>query len=344
MVLTMLMGAVTASSQQAAAPTLPKLPLPTGRAALTEGPALSRRAYVQQIVPDNPGTGPYAASYNQADGADFTVYAPTDLAEAAAKRKLPIYAFGNGGCSYDGAARRFLLVDIASYGYVAITPGVIKSGPKSPDVQQQLAALVASTAATPMAMPDKWQTPERLNAAIDWLIAENSRAESPYYNKIDTTRIAVAGASCGGMMALQIALEPRVKSLTMFNSGVFSTDAAMLKYAPPAMRAGLPTVTQDDLKRLRAPVLYMTGGTEDLAYPNAQNDFARIQNVPAFWADRPHTGHIGVSFDPHSEGSKIEYHWLEYTLFGDRRAAKMFVGKDCSLCRDLAWQVHQHGL
>jgi dienelactone hydrolase len=347
-IITLATGTVASLAQQAAAPPMPMFPQPTGRAALTEGQVMLRRASVQQILPDNPGTGPYAASYSQAGGAEFTVYAPTDLAAATAKRKLPIYAFGNGGCSYDGAAQRFLLVDIASYGYIAITPGVIKTGPKSPDVQQQLAALVApppaQPGAPPMDMRGKRQTAELLSAAIDWIIAENGRPESPYYGKIDTTRIAVAGGSCGGMMALQVAFEPRVKSLTMFNSGVFKMDAAMLKNVPAAMRSMLPPVSKDDLKRLHTPVLYMTGGTEDLAQANAQDDFAQIRHVPAFWADRPHTGHIGMAFDPYSEGSKIQYHWLEYTLFGDRRAAKMFVGKDCSLCRDLTWQVQQHGL
>jgi dienelactone hydrolase len=345
---TLATGNVTSPAQQAAAPPMPMFPQPTGRAALTEGQVMLRRAYVQQILPDNPGTGPYAASYSQVSGAEFTVYAPMNLTAAAAKRKLPIYAFGNGGCSYDGAAQRFLLVDIASYGYIAITPGIIRTGPESPDVQQQLAALVApplaQSGAPPMDMRGKRQSAELLSKAIDWLVAENGRAESPHYGKIDTTRIAVAGGSCGGMMALQVAFEPRVKSLTMFNSGVFKIDAAMLKNAPPAMRSMLPAVSKDDLKLLHTPVLYMTGGAEDLAHANAQDDFAQIRNVPAFWADRPHTGHIGMAFDPYREGSKIQYHWLEYTPFGDRRAAKMFVGKDCSLCRDLTWQVQQRGL
>jgi hypothetical protein len=196
----------------------------------------------------------------------------------------------------------------------------------------------------PIDLSGKRQTAELLSAAIDWLVAENSHPDSPYYGKIDTKRVAVAGGSCGGLLALQVAFEPRVQSLTMFNSGIFNFDSNTLKNLPTGLRSTLPALSKDDLKRVHTPVLYMTGGTEDLAQMNARDDFSRIVNVPVFWADRPHTGHIGMAFDPYSEGAKIEYHWLEYTLFGNRRAARMFVGNDCSLCRDLAWQVQQRGL
>jgi len=333
-----LMAATTslAAFAQQPPPRMP-FPEPTGRAALSEGPIMLERAAKQQNLPDLPGSGPYIATYDEVSDAKITVYAPKDLAAASAQRKLPIYAFGNGGCSYDGAAQRFHLLDIASFGYVVITPGTIQSGPKGPSksASPQVPGNLNFDPNAPR------QTVALLSAAIDWLIAENARAGSSYYNKIDTSRIAVAGGSCGGMLAMSVALEPRIKSLIMFNSGVFP--AAMVAAAPPAMRSAF-SVTKADLDRLHAPVLYMTGGEEDLAYANARDDFSKITKVAAFWADRPHTGHLGMAFDANAEGTKIAFHWLEYTLFGDRKAGQMFVGKDCSLCRDLVWKVSQRGL
>ena len=43
--------------------------------------------------------------------------------------------------------------------------------------------------------------------AIDWAIKENDRPCSKYYQKLDVTKIAVSGQSCGGLMAINAAVD-----------------------------------------------------------------------------------------------------------------------------------------
>ena len=49
--------------------------------------------------------------------------------------------------------------------------------------------------------------------AIDWAVRENSRKGSKFYGKLDTTKIAAAGQSCGGGQAFDIAGDPRLTTV-----------------------------------------------------------------------------------------------------------------------------------
>ncbi|MCC7461913.1 MAG: hypothetical protein IT480_05545, partial [Gammaproteobacteria bacterium] len=80
-------------------------------------------------APDSIGTGPYPArKEHNPGGPSQVVYRPADLARLGGL-KMPIYVFGNGACSEDGASSRQHLLEIASHGYLVIAPGGIYSGP-----------------------------------------------------------------------------------------------------------------------------------------------------------------------------------------------------------------------
>jgi hypothetical protein len=97
---------VVALAQQPAAP-------PVDRA------ALERQAEINK-QPDTPGTGLFAAMKEEvASLPRHVVYRPKDLA-ALGRTKLGVVAWGNGGCSDDGASSRFHLLEIASHGYLVI--------------------------------------------------------------------------------------------------------------------------------------------------------------------------------------------------------------------------------
>jgi hypothetical protein len=53
-----------------------------------------------------------------------------------------VVAWGIGGCSDDGANRRFHLLEIASHGYLVIASGRILSGPAAPPREPRPAAHV----------------------------------------------------------------------------------------------------------------------------------------------------------------------------------------------------------
>ena len=286
--------------------------------------------------PDTKGSGPYPASYAMApDGLEDVVYQPADLAEV--KGKIGVYIWGNGGCGYDATSARFHLIEIASHGYVAIAPGEIQSGPKAPP---RPAADTAPPTA-PQQGNEKRATPEKMIAALDWILAENQRQGSPFYGKIDPALVTFSGHSCGGLIAMKAALDPRAKALVLENSGLFrqpiggpATDDRLA-----AVTKLLSQMKKEDLVKLHTPVLYILGGPQDIAEPNGLDDFQHIQHVPVFVADQPGAGHGGLFAEPGGESTKIELDWMAWQLHNDKIAGRTFTGPDCTLCRDFRWNV-----
>lgn len=282
--------------------------------------------------PDTSGSGPYPASYAMApNGMEDVVYAPKDLSQV--NGKLGVYIWGNGACGYDATGARFHLTEIASHGYVAIAPGEIQSGPKAPKVSSD----------TQQSSAEKRATPEKMLAALDWILAENQRKASPYYEKINPEWVAFSGHSCGGIIAMKAALDPRARALVMENSGLFRQPPGGAdpngKMAPVIKL--LSQMKKEDLAKLHTPVLYILGGPQDIAEPNGLDDFQHIQHVPVFVADHPGAGHAGLFLEPNGEATKVELDWLNWQLHKDQVAARTFVGPDCILCRDFRWVVHR---
>lgn len=284
--------------------------------------AAAERIAANNKLPDPPGTGPFAAMKEEvASLPKHVIYRPANLA-ALGSRKLGVVAWGNGGCSDDGASTRFHLLEIASHGYLVIANGKILSGPGAPPPQPQ--------AQTPPNQPRAPRTlASDLTAAIDWALAENTRAGSPYAGRIDPALVAVSGWSCGGLQALAVAKDPRVKTVVMQNTGV-------LNDGPNSTIPGMD-LTKDALANFHTPVLYILGGPPDIAYNNGMDDFRRIANVPVAVANLP-VGHGGTYQEPNGgAAAQVAVSWLEWQLRGDATAARRFVGDDCGLCRDSSW-------
>lgn len=126
-------------------------------------------------------------------------------------------------------------------------------------------------------------TATQLLDAIDWAIAQNSDPSSPLYNKIDISKIAISGMSCGGLQTLEVAPDPRVTTAIICNSGIIGGGGGM---------PGMPALTKDHLQKLHTPTLYLLGGESDIAYGNGMDDYERINHVPVFVANMD-VGHGG---------------------------------------------------
>jgi hypothetical protein len=275
---------------------------------------------------DTPGTGPYTPLKEIDRGLpDQVVYRPADLSQLG-QTKLGVYAFGNGGCSNDGASARLHLLQVASHGYLAIAPGGIYNGPGKTQAPPRPADATIETYA-----PTR---PAQLSAAIDWALAENARAGSPYYGRIDTRAIAVSGFSCGGVQALTVASDPRVATVVIMNSGLFVEGPT---------RMGGMSLTKDLLTQLHSPKLYILGGPKDIAYSNGMDDFAHIAHVPIAVANID-KGHGGTYWEPNGgAAAQVVVDWLEWRIRGDADASRAFLGEDCGLCADPAWEYETKG-
>jgi hypothetical protein len=288
----------------------------------------------QMSTPDSPGTGRFPALKEETPSLpDHVIYRPANLG-GLGSTKLGLYIFGNGACTDDGASSRLHLLEVASHGYLVIAPGRIRTGPGATAPPRPAPVSRPTSDGGPLpALPAPPTKATDLTSALDWALAQNGDAKSPYYQRIDPKAVALSGFSCGGLQALQIAADPRVKTLIVMNSGIFK----------PGMGAiGGMNPTKALLETLHTPTLYILGGKTDIAYENGMDDFARIDKVPVVMANILDVGHGGTYWEPNGgKAATAVVAWLDWQLRNDTRAAKTFVGKDCGLCTDRAWSIEK---
>ncbi len=285
------------------------------------------------------GNGPFPAVMEQDPSLPtHTIYRPKDLA-ALHGQKLPIIAWGEGGCSNNGAFYKNFLGEIASYGFLAIATGP----PQAPRAAGNPGAgRDAGNPGAPGAGRGTGRGPatksSQLIDAINWADAENARKDSPYHDRINTSKVAVMGHSCGGIQALAVAADPRIKLVVNWSGGLFVT--------PPKGAAGMvENVPKEQLQKLHTPVFYISGDSTDIAFANSNDDFGRITKVPAFRAYKDGVGHGGTYRQPDGgDFGKVAVALLDWQFKGDKEASKMFLGANCGLCQDPKWHVEKKGI
>lgn len=274
---------------------------------------------VTSRVIEDGGTGKYSAvMMTEASLPTHTLFRPADMKKFKGRKALPLIVWGNGAC-YDSPWEHVnFLNEVASHGYLAIAIGTM---PKASGDQ----VTERSTSA-------------KLLEAIDWAIAQNKDKTSNYFNRIDTGNIAVAGMSCGGLQALEVAGDPRVTSLVVCNSGIFND---------PIRGSAMPMMPQLDktqLKKIHTPTLYLLGGPSDIAYNNGMNDVEQINHVPVFVGNID-VGHGGTYAQPFGgDYAKVATAWFDWQLKGDKKAGKLFTGNPPGLSKWPGWTVEKKNM
>jgi hypothetical protein len=256
------------------------------------------KVYTGWTDTDTPPTGPYKVVIETDPGiASQTIYRP----EVNGEIKMPIIVWGEGGCIANGLIMKEFLYDVASHGFLIIADGTVDGG-------------------TGMGA-----TGETFKNSITWAVAENDRPCSQYYHKLDTSKIAASGQSCGGLMTYMAADDERLTTIAIFNSGLFSED---------------PTT----LAKVRTPTAYFLGGSSDIAYENGERDYAALAKTAKFplFNGNNMFGHGGTyNNDNGGECARVGEAWFRWQLMNDEteNGKGMFWGKDCGLCKDSQWMV-----
>src|SRR5581483_8941327 len=242
--------------------------------------------------------GPYQVASEPAFGSPgLHVYRPAALDAFPKKDTLPVMVWGNGGCNIDSTRFGGFLSTIASHGVL-----VLGTVPQEGAARRQ-------------------ENADDMRSAIDWAAKENDRAGSPLKGKIAVDKVAVMGTSCGGFLSIALGADPRVKTIGVFNSGV--------QNAAPGGRPS-PQPGPDALPKLHGPVLLLNGGEPDFLMPASAATFEAINHVPAFYGARHNAGHSATYFHPGGgEFANVASNWLLWTFKGDKKAGKMFAGKNC---------------
>src|SRR5690606_1647079 len=114
--------------------------------------------------------------------------------------------------------------------------------------------------------------------------------------------------------------DPRIDTTLVLASGI---------YIRPGGRSGV-RIDKSQLGRLHAPLLYLTGGPDDIAHENASDDVARLEHVPVFFGALP-VGHEGTFWKERDGGewARVAARWLDWQLDGDADASWDFAGPEC---------------
>ncbi|MCQ2145339.1 MAG: alpha/beta hydrolase [Bacteroidales bacterium] len=280
--------------------------------ALTACSSPAAETATQKRTIEDGGTGPAKAIMVEEPSLEaHTIFRPEDLSKFGKKNPLPVLVWGNGACSNSPWEHVKFLSEVASHGYIVIATGYFPAddsryvGPMSTSAQQI--------------------------EGIDWAFLANEDKNSPYYGKLDTDNIALAGMSCGGLQTLDNATDPRVKCLMICNSGLFSDPAGAVP--------GMPMPDKSRLQEILVPIMYLLGGETDIAYLNGMDDFSRIDHVPAVAVNYP-VGHGGTYAQEHGgEFSIAATAWLDWQLKGDAGAAAMFKGSPAGIEARPDWTI-----
>ena len=248
----------------------------------------------KQKVVDNGGTGNFrAVIVSEKTLSNFTIYRPRNV-KAAARREgpLPLLVWCNGACSDSSQGYERMLNEMASHGYLVVAIGAMKINNDDRE--------------------DGGSNEKQVVEAINWVVKQVGTKTTDYYKAVDVNNVAVAGHSCGGAQAIANCTNTRIKTLLIMNAGMGGM----------SMGGASPQT----LKQLHCPIIYMTGGTSDVAYGNAQTDFGSITKVPVVWADLPTAGHGGTYWDSQGgEFGRMALKWMDWHLKSFIQNANIFL-------------------
>jgi hypothetical protein len=254
------------------------------------------------------GTGPHKVviESNSDSGISCgTIYRPADLGGV---EKYPIFVWGEGGCSRNGLSNQASMAEIASWGYF-----VVADGPPGSDANCTSIAMSADVVS--MAKP--------LIGYIDWAITENGKPCSAYYDSLDTTKVASDGFSCGGLMAMGVAGDPRTTAFGYTSSGLTSVVASYYQ-------------------TIHTPVKILLGGSGDVAYTNGERDYDNISalGIPVLLLSKDGAGHGGDLINAKGDFNTVNLAWLNWRLKGDEGATGkgLLVGPSCKYCNASGWE------
>jgi len=270
----------------------------------------------------SPPAGSYGVVVEQDDSLPtHTIYRPQRWGAI----KHPVLVWGNGACRKSGLLFAEFLTEIASHGIFVIADGPPiageRHGMRNPDAQG---------APPPRPSPGSLKPDgTALISALDWIDARNSESNSRYFGKIDMSKVAAMGMSCGGLMAYGASSDKRISTVGIWNSGLLEPNA-------PIFAA------------LHSPVIIITGGSQDIAYPNGLRDFETMPKaIPVFHGFLPDVGH-GGTYDQDNGGpfGTVAVAWLRWQLLNDTsaKAKGLFAGDKCGLCTDSKWQVKRRAI
>ena len=314
-----------------------------------------------QVIEEG-GTGPWkSVAVGDASLPTHTIYRPQNLkAYVEENGRIPVLLYANGACANNNLEMSRLLSEVASYGYLVLAIGPYEDMPDdkfyaqwkgvvrgwypetkevaimgngerlTPYTAEEQAARAAEQEAARKAAeaaakknkgrkaapaPAPFRTyPRQLLEAMDWITDQSADPKSEYYHLVDLEKVAAMGQSCGGAQVLAVAHDPRIKTCMIFNSGMGEM--------------AMSGASKESLANLHTPMLYINGGTADVAYENANGDYKRIKELPVVKISTL-DGHHGTYYEKHAGSfAVVARMWLNWQLKGKLGDSALFLNDE----------------
>lgn len=239
----------------------------------------------------------------------FNVYRPSDLTTSGLCHPILLWANGTG----DNPEQRppECIVEPATNTWCGTYPGLMNQLASHGFVV--LASLSTDTAAG---------NPVPAITGLDWLLEQAEDPSSPYFQRLDTTRVGALGHSQGGAATSIAAADPRISAMATIHGN----------------RA---------LTGLHGPGLFICG-EQDGVVPcdGVANAFRTVTEQPAMFLNNLAADHGSWLGQGGSQGPTFFAltAWFRVHLMDDVDNRRFFFGEDCALCTDNRVTVERNEL
>jgi hypothetical protein len=226
---------------------------------------------------------------------DYTLYSVYRPGQFKDGEKLPLIVWGDGTCAWPEAYGP-LLRYIASYGFVIVAPNSRWVGDGS-----------------------------QMKKGLDFMFAENEKNGSPYFQKLDTTKVGAMGHSQGSSGTAAVSSDARVKAVILWNGGASASKPFLAVTGEGDIASATPASLRRDI----------TSATVPQAAFLFYHMILQKSDVP---------GHLTLVTEPHRVVEPA-LAWWKYMLNGDAESKTFFAGTDCKLCnRKSEFEFGQKGI
>jgi hypothetical protein len=250
-------------------------------------------------VTDFAAPGPYATTEGP-NPTNCTIHRPMEL--GADGLKHPVILWGNGTFATP-AIYAEVLSHWASHGFIVAAANTGNAGSGA-----------------------------EMLACLDYLTEQDGVAESPYFGKVELTRVGSSGHSQGGAGSIMAGRDARV-----------SVTAPLQPYINAIPGGG--AFDQGAIGAQTGPMFLMSGSEDTIAQPapNQQPVFDGT-NVPVFWGTLLGADHLASATADITGYRGPATAWFRLHLMDDESARALFYGESCGLCTDAGWEVQSKEL
>jgi len=254
-------------------------------------------------ISDAGAKGPFEIAVQESlDGLDTHILiAPKDLGRDGIKHPIVVWINGAGTGS---TGYRNMLDNVAAHGFFLL------------DDKQ-------STFEVPPEV-------EGQRAAISWAIEQADKQGGPYFGKLDTTRIAIAGHSLGSVSTFGNLSDMRIKTSIHMAGGVTGNPQG---------------VDETWLQDLHVPAMFLVGDRDSNGLQRVKDDYAQAPTTfPVFFGLLAGVSHTDEFTQPNGgRWGRILISWLRWQLADDPSFAKAFEGASCEFCAG-DWTAQKHSI